>query len=83
MVEANTPGKRDGRVAFWVDGKLAGDFPNLRLRSVATLKANYVVIVSYSSGRHENVTHWYDDVVAATSYIGPQADGPSPTEGST
>jgi len=73
MVRANTPGERDGRVAFWVDGKLAGDFPNLRLRSVPTLKANHIVIVSYSSSKRPNVTHWYDDVVAATSYIGPQA----------
>ena len=72
MVKANTPGERDGRVAFWVDGKLAGDFPNLRLRSVETLRANYIVIVSYSSSKHPNITHWYDDVVAATSYIGPQ-----------
>jgi len=72
MVEANTPGSRDGRVAFWIDGKLAGDFPNLRLRTVEILKASYLVIVSYSSSQHENVTHWYDDVVAATSYIGPQ-----------
>lgn len=70
MVQANTPGQRDGRVAFWVDGVLAGDFPNLRLRSVDLLRANYVVIVSYSSSRHANVTHWYDDIVAATSYIG-------------
>jgi hypothetical protein len=75
MVQANTPGERDGRVAFWVDGTLAGDFPNLRLRSVGILKANYVVIVSYSSSSHPNVTHWYDDVVAATSYIGPQVSG--------
>ncbi len=55
MVQANTPGRRDGRVAFWVDGKLAGDFPNLRLRGVELLKANYVVLVSYSSSRRENV----------------------------
>ncbi|MBM3946998.1 MAG: hypothetical protein FJ315_06330 [SAR202 cluster bacterium] len=72
MVQANTPGQRDGRVAFWVDGVLAGDFPNLRLRSVDLLKANYVVIISYSSSQHANVTHWYDDIVAATSYIGLQ-----------
>jgi hypothetical protein len=31
MVQMNTPEQRDGRVAFWVDGRLAGDFPNLRL----------------------------------------------------
>jgi len=72
MVRANTPGERDGRVAFWVDGKLAGDFPNLRLRSVASLKVNHVVLSSYSSRTDANKTLWYDDVVVATSYIGPQ-----------
>jgi hypothetical protein len=38
MVEANTPGARDGRITFWLDGVLAGDFPNLRLRDVDSLK---------------------------------------------
>jgi hypothetical protein len=38
MVRANTPGQRDGRIACWLDGKLIADFPNLRLRDVATLK---------------------------------------------
>jgi len=73
MVKANTPGERDGRVAFWVDGKLGGDFPNLRFRSVEDLKPNHVIIVTYSSNVQPNQTLWYDDIVAATSYIGPQA----------
>jgi hypothetical protein len=73
MVKVNTPGERDGRVAFWVDGKLAGDFPNLRLRSVPILKANRINIVTYSSSLRPHTTLWYDDVVAATAYIGPQA----------
>ena len=72
MVRANTPGKRDGRVAFWVDGVLQGDFPNLRLRNVDTLKVNNVYLSSYSSRIRPNQTLWYDDVVVATSYIGPQ-----------
>ncbi len=71
MVSANTPGERDGRVAFWVDGKLAGDFPNLRFRDVETLKPNNVIICVHSSSTHANKTLWYDDVVAATAYIGP------------
>jgi len=73
MVRANTPGKRDGRVAFWVDGKLAGDFPNLRFRTDEALKPNHVIIVGHSSRVRPNQTLWYDDVVAATSYIGPRA----------
>ena len=72
MVKANTPGERDGRVAFWVDGKLAGDFPNLRFRNVEMLKPNHVIIVAHSSRVQPNQTLWYDDIVAATSYIGPQ-----------
>ncbi len=77
MVQANTPGKRDGRVAFWVDGRLAGDFPNLRFRTDEALKPNHVIIVGHSSRVQPNQTLWYDDVVAATSYIGPRA----PAEG--
>jgi hypothetical protein len=75
MVQVNTPGRRDGRVAFWVDGALTGDFPNLRLRSVPTLKVNQVVLGPYSSRKHANKIMWYDNVVVATSYIGPQTGG--------
>jgi hypothetical protein len=42
MAHVNTPGQRDGRVAFWVDGRLAADFPNLRFRTVEALKINRV-----------------------------------------
>ena len=38
MVQANTPGKHDGRIAMWVDGKLIAEFPNIRFRDVATLE---------------------------------------------
>jgi hypothetical protein len=75
MVKVNTPGERDGRVAFWVDGKLAGDFPKLRLRSVPVLKANRINIYTYSSRRRPHTRLWYDDIVAATTYIGPQVGG--------
>ena len=77
MVKANTPGERDGRVAFWVDGKLRGDFPNLRFRTVEELKPNNVIIVAHSSRVQPNQTLWYDDIVAATSYIGPQVPAES------
>jgi hypothetical protein len=73
MVKANTPGQRDGRLAFWIDGRLAADFPNLRLRDVPTLKANIISIGLYTMNEAIKgpCTMWYDDVVAATSYIGP------------
>lgn len=74
MIKANMPGERDGRIAFWVDGKPLGDFPNLRLRNVERLKSNGISLGIYTHNRRvtTNITMWYDDVVAATSYIGPQ-----------
>ena len=77
MVKANAPGKRDGRIAIWVDGKIAADFPNLRLRDVDTLKANRISIGLYTQNSKvtKTCTMWFDDVVAATSYIGPIGTG--------
>jgi len=74
MVQANTPGLRDGRIAFWLDGELTGDFPNLRLRDVADLKIDRFGL-SFHIGSNPNgeTKKWYDNVVAATSYIGPMA----------
>ena len=71
MVQANRPAERDGRVAFWVDGALMGDFPNLRFRTVDTLKINRVDLGLYESRRMPVQRVWIDDVVVATSYIGP------------
>jgi hypothetical protein len=75
MVKANTPGKRDGRIACWLDGKLIADFPNLRLRDVATLKIDRFDISFHIKSNTLGATKkWYDNVVAATSYIGPLVD---------
>jgi hypothetical protein len=72
MVKANTPGQRDGRLAIWVDGRLAADFPNMRLRDVDTLKIDCFGIGVYIASNTEHANQkWHDDVVAATSYIGP------------
>jgi hypothetical protein len=72
MVQANTPGVRDGRIAFWVDGELKADFQNLRLRDVASLKIDRFGL-SFHIGSNPNgaTKKWYDNVVAASSYIGP------------
>lgn len=74
MVRANTVGQRDGRIALWLDGKLIADFMNMRLRDVETLKIDRVGLELHI--RNNTVRpnkKWYDDVVAATSYIGPMA----------
>ena len=76
MLKTNTPGQRDGRMAFWVDGKLAGDFPNFRMREVESLKVNLINVGLYIPlGRSQNpCMEWHDDIVAATSYIGPMVE---------
>jgi len=85
MVKANTPGKRDGRIAFWVDGKLAADFPNLRLRDIDSLKANRLGLGLYTQNDDVKKTcvMWFDDVVVATSYIGPQVKEKKPLPAQT
>jgi len=76
MVRANTPGQRDGRIAFWLDGKLLADFPNLRLRDVDTLKIDRFGLSFHIGSNAAGATKkWYDNVVAASSYTpGPFSD---------
>lgn len=72
MVKANTPGQRDGRIAFWLDGKLIADFPNLRLRDTSMLKIDrFSLEFHIKSNTLSEAKKWYDNVVVATSYIGP------------
>nr|MBA3848286.1 hypothetical protein [Planctomycetota bacterium] len=74
MVRANTPGQRDGRLGIWLDGELIGDFANLRLRDVATLRMDrFNLSLHIGSNRVCETRKWYDDVVVATSYIGPMS----------
>jgi len=72
MVQANTPGQRDGRIAFWVDGALAADFANIRFRELDTIKIDRL---SFGFHAHSNpacgTSVWYDNIVVAGSYIGP------------
>jgi hypothetical protein len=76
MVKANTPGRRDGRFAAWIDGKLIADFPEMRLRDVPSLRIDRFDLGLYIGKNPARPNRkWVDDVVAATSYIGPLAGG--------
>jgi hypothetical protein len=83
MVKANTPGLKNGRIAMWLDGKLIADFMNIRLRETTALKIDQFTIDLYVKNNSLGVTRkWYDNVVVATSYIGPMLSGqrlPAPT----
>jgi len=88
MVQANTPGLKDGRIAEWIDGNLIADYQNLRLRDVNTLKIDRVELDLYMQKSPAAVSYkWYDNVVVATSYIGPVANSssglPAPPTGLT
>ena len=75
MLKANTPGMRDGRVTLWLDGEVIGDFPNLRLRDTATLKIDRFNLSFHAGSNTKGPTKkWYDNVVAARSYIGPMVE---------
>ena len=52
MLQANTVGTNDGRIACWLDGKLIADFPNLHLRDLQTLKVNHAGIGLHISQSH-------------------------------
>lgn len=72
MVQANTPGQRDGRIAAWLDGVLVADWTNLRLRDVGTLTIDrFGLSLHIGSNPNGEQKKWFDNVVAATSYIGP------------
>jgi len=75
-VQANTVGKDDGRQAFWIDGRLVGDFGGFEWRTAPDLKINAFWLMSYITDRwtkHPVNRVWFDDVVVATDYIGPIA----------
>ncbi len=79
MIQANTREKSDGRQAMWLDGKLVGEFVDIRWRNKADLKITALWLQHYGfdSGDptkqywKQRQTVWFDDVVVATRYIGP------------
>jgi hypothetical protein len=78
-VKANRAGQEDGELDCWVDGVRRGSFRNINWRSAESLKVNQVSLTLWleerayeASGGGTTRTVWYDDVVVATSYIGPK-----------
>ena len=78
MVKLSTPGKDDGEVRLWVNGKLVSEYTDVPLRDAQhpDLKLNMVFLAPYfHPGSPRDQTHWADAIVVATSYIGPIAAG--------
>ena len=77
-LKLNTPGKKDGILRAWVDGRAAFEKTDIRMRDVAALKIQSIWINVYFGGtwvaRYTN--HLFiDNVVIARKYIGPMARG--------
>jgi hypothetical protein len=73
-VRLNTPGKNDGVLRAWVDGKLAFERTDLRYRDVPDLKIETLWMNVYHGGTTPTDTDlalYIDNVVIAKEYIGP------------
>ena len=74
MVKHNSPDKKDGEQAFWIDGDLHGHWKHINWRKSATLWANAFTLESYVTDRwtktKTNIVY-FDNVVIARKYIGP------------
>ena len=76
MVKLSSPGKRDGIVRLWVNGKLCTNFTDVPLRDAqhADLKLSLLLYSHYfHPGSPKDQVHWADQLVVATEYIGPVA----------
>ncbi len=78
LVQMNTPGSRDGRVAVWQDGMLIADWQDVRFRDVSTVKIDQIQLENGGQGSTQQNDKWYDNLVIATSYIGPMSTGVVP-----
>jgi hypothetical protein len=77
LVQMNTPGSRDGRVAVWQDGTLIADWVDLRFRDVSSVKIDQIQLENGGQRSTQQNDKWYDNLVIATSYIGPMSTAAS------
>ncbi|MFW6067216.1 MAG: hypothetical protein ACOC97_02680 [Myxococcota bacterium] len=72
MMEANTPGASDGRMAYWVNDELAHEVDGLRWRTTEDLKLDRVGLQHYIAEGDADAPNrvWFDDVVVSTERIG-------------
>jgi len=81
----NTPGVNDGILETWVDGRLAYRQTDWRWRDVDSLKIEQIWLDIYHGGTDvpdQDISLYIDNVVIASSYIGPMTGTPcAPTSG--
>jgi hypothetical protein len=81
----NTPGVDDGILETWIDGRLAYRQTNWRWRDVDSLKIEQIWMNVYHGGTDvpdRDISLYLDNIVIASSYIGPMTGAPcAPTSG--
>ena len=73
-VKLSTPGKADGEVRLWVNGKLCSEWTDIPLRDTdqVDLKFHLFFLSMYfHPGSPKDQFHYVDDIVISTEYIGP------------
>ncbi|HMV17237.1 MAG TPA: hypothetical protein PLN96_07145 [Zoogloea sp.] len=73
-LKLNTPGKSDGILRAWIDGRLVVERTDIQLRNVPQLRIESVWFNVYYGGvdpSPRDMSLYIDNVVVATSYIGP------------
>jgi len=71
MIQANTPGKADGEMAAWIDGRLYMHYQGFRWRTTAEVRLKRFTFGVYIHQARRDNTVWYDDVALSTGYLGP------------
>lgn len=76
MIRANDPGKANGELAAWIDGKLYIHYQGIRWRTSAQVRLKRFDLGLYVHRATRDNTVWYDDVALSTGYIGPHPREP-------
>lgn len=89
MVKMNTPGKPDGELRLWLDGRPVYAKADMRWRNDVSVRIGRAFDMVYRSTPFPNTsTYWVDNRVIATQYVGPMAgtaqatDAADPASGS-
>lgn len=72
----NTPGENDGILRAWVDGRLAFEKTDIKMRTVDSLKIYEIWMNVYHGGKAaapNDMDLYFDNVVIAREYIGPMS----------
>ncbi len=85
MMQLNTPGQADGRMAYWIDDELGHEQTGMHWRDVPELQLNKAWLQHYIDVGDADQSNriWFDDVVVSTERIGCLQSIPGDTDGTS